>query len=236
MGNNRVIFDLVVDGKGGGYLSSLSEALKKYEIPKESAFIVFNVIQKHPNNPFITLVSIILSQNTSDRNAMLALERMEKYGMTSPEAILKAGYQKVLEAVYPSGMGKIKARRILNISQIVLENGDFLEKVCELGEKGKELLMQLEGVGLKTADVFMISYCNYPSFPVDRHIARITERIVGRKMKYEEISNFWKEKLGASDYKIAHMKLIAIGRDICRKRNPKCGMCPLREFCASKRG
>ncbi|MGC9187574.1 MAG: endonuclease III domain-containing protein, partial [Fervidicoccaceae archaeon] len=79
------------------------------------------VFGKSRENPFILLVSIILSQNTSDSNAIRALENLEKLGLTEPTSIVNAGLEKVLQAVQVSGLGKIKAERIMKLSEFLLE-------------------------------------------------------------------------------------------------------------------
>ncbi|MGB9726014.1 MAG: endonuclease III domain-containing protein [Fervidicoccaceae archaeon] len=193
------------------------------------------VFGKSRENPFILLVSIILSQNTSDSNAIRALENLEKLGLTEPTSIVNAGLEKVLQAVQVSGLGKIKAERIMKLSEFLLERRDFLEKICEKGEKARDELMQLRGIGPKTADVFLLIYCGIPTFPVDRHINRVTERIVGKKMSYDETSAFWKEKVPPEKYREAHLKLIFVGRKYCRPANPRCEFCPFNKSCSSSK-
>lgn len=202
------------------------------EKPDEKDFSVFHPLRKGKRNLFLILMSIILSQNTSDRNAIRALSRIEEIGLVDPESVLKAGYEKLFDAVSISGLGRAKAESILSLASLLKEDPKFLERVCEKGERGREELLKLRGIGKKTADVFLLVGCGFPSFPVDRHIARVTERIAGKKMRYDEISSFWRSALPEEKLVEYHLKLISLGRSICRPRNPKCEECPLNEYCA----
>lgn len=160
---------------------------------------------------------------------------MNEMGLRDPKTVVKEGFDRVFKAVRISGLGKMKAERILKLSEFLASNEDFLEKICVKGEEARKELMKLEGIGPKTADVFLLTYCGIPAFPVDRHISRVTQRVAGKKMKYDEISAFWKEKLPREMLGEAHLKLINIGRKYCRPINPRCDICPLKEFCASRR-
>jgi len=216
-------------------LDAVSELLRKLERPRKEGFIVFHVAEKHGKNPFLLLVSIILSQNTSDLNALKALKNLEERGLTAPERVAAAGEEAVFEAVRISGLGKIKAERILSLSKFLLERKTFFEDICRDRERARQELLKLRGIGQKTADVFLLVYCGHETFPVDRHILRVTERIAGRKMSYEEASSFWKERLLPEEYEESHLKLIEIGRKYCRPRSPLCKSCPLRGGCSTGR-
>jgi endonuclease-3 len=95
-------------------------------------------------------------------------------------------------------------------------------------ELARNKLIAVEGIGNKTADVFLALY-GHKVFPVDTHILRIGRRL-GVGKTYKEISNYFLSNLG-SDVKY-HMALISHGRFICKARNPLCEQCYIRKICA----
>lgn len=183
---------------------------------------------------FLALVSVILSQNTSDKNALRSLRLLMDRGLDTPQRILASPEDMVLEALRPSGMYRQRLATLKRLSQAIVEEGLDLEALCRkptpeaLGE-----LTRVKGIGVKTAEVFLSAYCGHPTFPIDRHIMRITRRVTGRdKMGYREASDFWKNIFPPQHYREAHLRLIDVGRQYCRPRNPRCGECPLNTMCA----
>lgn len=185
---------------------------------------------------FKALVATILTQNTSDRNAMRAFNNLMKaLGDVTPQAIVNAGVDKVAEAIRPAGMHRVRSRKIVDLAKVVLEKyGGSLEWIRDLPvDEAREVLLSLPGVGEKTADVILANL-GKPAFPVDTHITRITLRLgLARSRSYRAIQEAWLRILGndTGRYLEVHLKLIQFGRDICRARGPRCDMCGFREYC-----
>ena len=99
-------------------------------------------------------------------------------------------------------------------------------------EIARRKLMEIPGIGRKTADVILLFLFKKSTFPIDTHITRITNRLGLVKSKdYEEIRNFWMKIFKPEEYLEHHLKLIEFGRKICKARNPKCNQCKLKTIC-----
>ncbi len=182
---------------------------------------------------FLALVSVILSQNTSDKNALRSLRLLIDRGLDTPQSILGSPEDRVLEALRPSGMYRQRLVTLKRLSKAIVDGGLDLDGLCRKPTpEALEELTQVKGIGVKTAEVFLSAYCSHPTFPIDRHIMRITRRVTGRdRMSYREASDFWKKIFPPQHYREAHLRLIDVGRQYCRPRNPRCGECPLNTMC-----
>ncbi|MGC9208347.1 MAG: endonuclease III domain-containing protein [Nitrososphaeria archaeon] len=203
----------------------LARLEKRYRIaPDEFAPLNFK-------DPFLMLVSIILSQNTSDRNALRATMNLIAAGLNSPESILKAGRKKVEQLIRVSGIYRRKADTIINVAKWALEkhNGDLTELRKLSPERVRNELTGINGVGEKTADVFIGFYMGAKTFPVDTHVRRVAMRLGLAAGTYSEIKERLMEVF--DEPMKAHMLLIKHGRETCRARNPGCDRCVLNDLC-----
>lgn len=189
-------------------------------------------------NLFEFTVAVILSQNTSDVNAWRAYSRLlEVAGEITPSKILNTSIDQIAEAIKPSGMQYQRARKIKELAGAFIERDIVGEVEKTLREKGGEearrKLLELPGIGPKTADVVLLMWFNAPSFPVDTHITRITLRLgyVARR-NYEEIRRFWMENTNPQLYLPLHLLLITHGRKTCKARKPDCINCVIRNHCS----
>lgn len=175
-------------------------------------------------NPFKTLITCVLSQRTRDENTEKASRNLFRIAKT-PKQILKLPDKKLQQLIKPSGFYRQKAKRIKQISKIILEKGKV--------PKTKEELLGLPGVGFKTADVVLMYGYGMPSIPVDTHVNQISKRlglvdqnagVEGVRLKLESIlpKNKW--------YLINH-GFVRFGQEICLPRNPKCDVCFLLKIC-----
>ncbi len=183
------------------------------------------------------IVGVMLSQNTSDRNAIRAYNNLKKLlNKISPEKVLETSIEEIIKAIKPAGMYLSRSKRIVELAKLFNKPGfeeELINKIEKLDpEEARKLLVSLPGIGYKTADVVLLMYFGKPSFPVDTHIARITRRLgFVEKNNYEEIRRFWMKVFDPSDYLEAHLLLITHGRRICRARNPLCNICLLKNIC-----
>ncbi len=207
---------------------------RKYKINPEE-FIV-NKVRGRPL--FDMIVGVMLSQNTSDKNAMKALENLRKeFGdPLDPCRIKDADHHRVEELIRPAGMYRQRAMNILSLARLFCDK-DFVNRLEEKIKysnplEAREILMKLPGIGIKSADVILNQYFGKPVFAVDTHIRRISLRLgVVKTKSYRTISEWWMKNLPPEKYLLAHLLLITHGRRTCRARFPKCGECPIREYC-----
>lgn len=187
-------------------------------------------------DPFKNLILTVLSQNTSEVNCVRAYNGLATKFEVRPDILADAEEIEVREAIRSGGLYNIKAKRIKEVSKAVLEKfrGD-LTHVLELPEgEAREKLMELPGVGPKTADVLLARRHGYKTvFVVDTHMDRIAKRIglVKPDAKYEEIQQALKnfipwdkgERIGGLFWLLA--------KYTCKAQNPKCSECIIMEIC-----
>jgi len=188
----------------------------------------------HPE-PLDGLILTVLSQHTNDKNRDVAYARLKKQH-PGWESAVSAGYDSVLDAVRPAGLAPTKARRILEILDIVLRDfGHYsLLPLAEQGrDEAKKYLLSLPGVGEKTAACVLLFDMNLPAFPVDTHIARICRRIgfVPEKTSADEICAIMEREVPPSRYLGGHVNIIDHGRAVCKARYPLCQNCAAAVLC-----
>lgn len=216
------------------------EVLSKTYTIDYSEFIIKNSLDSvhHRSvNYFEILTSIILSQNTSDRSAIKAFNNLKSVlGEITPENIVRAGDDVVKSAIRVSGLADRKSRVLREIALLLKNNPLYFKDLEEMDvEEAREKLLELPGVGLKTADVFLLIVLKKPTFPIDTHINRIMRRlgVVSRNSRYEDIRMAVVGYLdGDIDSLIKlHLLLIVHGRRTCTARKPKCIECAVSELC-----
>ncbi|MEZ0319167.1 MAG: endonuclease III [Pyrobaculum sp.] len=213
-------------------VSELIEAVDSYVKLRLEEFVA-PVAWRESGNLFELVVSVILSQNTSDRNAFRAYRALKKrLGVLTPESVLSLSEKELAEVIKPAGMYNIRARHIRAVAEAFIRLGITPEKLRTMGvEEARRLLLSIPGIGEKTADVVLVNL-GMPAFPVDTHITRIAKRWrVGKS--YKEISKWFMERIPPARYLEVHLKLIQFGRDICTARSPKCHICPVGKRCPS---
>ena len=214
--------------------------LEAYERLRPLALDPSEFVVSRAKTLFEALVATVLSQNTSDKLAIRALEGLRRLVgcPVTPEAILRTDPSQLAEAVRPAGMQRRRAERLRALAEALTKALDLLSRLKSMGvEEARETLMRLPGVGPKTADVLLM-VMGKATFPVDTHISRVMPRLLGlEKADYEDLRTLAVEALREPDkLRELHMKLILVGRRWCRLRRPSCEGCPLAPVCAYARG
>jgi len=187
------------------------------------------------SDPVASLVNTILSQNTNDQNRDVAYRQLRERFPTWA-AVRDAPTEDVVDAIRPAGLGPSKGPRIQQaLQRITEEQGeitlDFLRDMPL--EEAREWLLDIKGVGPKTAAIVLLFALNRPAFPVDTHVHRVTQRLglipegASREQAHEILEDMLPEKV----YYPFHLNLIRHGRQICAARSPKCEVCPLQAIC-----
>lgn len=190
---------------------------------------------RNPLPPVSELVSTILSQNTNDANRDRAFESLRER-FPSWEEVRDADPQEVIQAIQTAGLANQKGPRIQNaLRKITAARGELsLEFLREMSVgEARQWLMQLKGVGPKTAAIILLFSLGMPAFPVDTHIYRVTGRIGLRPngINAEKAHEHLGDLFPPDAYYAAHLNLIRLGRNVCVARRPRCPDCPLKEFC-----
>lgn len=191
---------------------------------------------------FKKLVITILSQNTSNANAIRAYKGLAAKFKVTPHVLASTDMNQLREAIRSGGLYNIKAKRLREVSQAVLErfNGNVASVLSLPKEEAKRRLMELPGIGDKTADVLLTSKYSYQRvLPIDTHFDRVAKRIGITKPKasYDDVQKAYMSFLPEAYRERASGLLWLLAKTTCRAQTPKCGECPLFGICehAAKR-
>lgn len=176
-------------------------------------------------NPYLVLIACILSLRTNDRTTYPATLRMLKIAKT-PQEMMNIKEEDLARAIYPVGFYKNKAGQIIELSKIIVEkyDGKVPDSIDEL--------CKFRGVGRKTANLVMTLGFGEPAICVDVHVHRIFNRLGYVKTKTPEETEFaLREKLPIQYWIPINTLLVTHGQNVCKPINPKCGECPISEYC-----
>ncbi len=186
---------------------------------------------------FKILIMTIISQNTNERNTTRAFESLSNKFRITPENLAKAEIKEIETSLKTAGLYRNKSRAIKQISEIIRKkhNGDLTHITSLPFEEARRQLLQLPGVGPKTADVVLLFAAKKPTIPVDTHVHRVSKRLglAPKNGSYEDIRHSLQKLFDPKDYLAVHMLLIQHGRRYCRARAPSCVECPFNKICPS---
>ena len=189
-------------------------------------------------DPFRTLITTIISQNTADRNTARAFENLSKRFKITPEALAKANEKEIQQCLKVAGLYRNKAKTIKHVSKTILEryHGDLKPILSLPTEDARKTLMQFPGVGPKTADVVLLFSAKQNTIPVDTHVNRVSKRLdlAPTKGNYEAVRKTLQSIYDPKDYMQVHLLLISHGRKYCKARVPQCKECPINMLCPSR--
>lgn len=189
-------------------------------------------------DPFKTLITTIISQNTADRNTARAIENLSKHYPITPEALANAETSRIEQSLKVAGLYRNKSKTIKKVSEIILEkfHGDLHFVLSLPFEEAREALLQLPGVGPKTADVVLLFCADKPTIPVDTHVNRLSKRLglAPKDGDYETVRKSLQSLYNPKDYLVIHVLLILLGRKYCKAGKPLCRECPVNMLCPSR--
>jgi endonuclease-3 len=194
------------------------------EYPKWHAPIV-TFIASSRGTPYQILVSTILSLRTKDETTAAATRRLFEKA-TTPEAMLGLREDDIAQTIYPVGFYKTKAKRLLEISDLLLKeyHGVVPDEIDDL--------LKFPGVGRKTANLVVTLGYGKPGICVDTHVHRISNRFGYVRTKSPEQTEFaLREKLPAEWWIPYNDILVAFGQTICKPISPFCSICPVGNDC-----
>lgn len=176
--------------------------------------------------PFQMVVAVMLSaQCTDDRVNKTTPSLFEKY--PTPQDICNLDISKLEQIIHPCGFYRNKAKNIKAMAKEIIEkyNGQVPQTMEEL--------MNLPGVGRKSANVIMLEAFNNPQgIAIDTHAKRIANRVgLAKEKTPEKIEQEILKLIPKEYYKDVNHLLVWHGRKICDARNPKCIECPIKELC-----
>lgn len=178
----------------------------------------------HYRNPFELLVATILSAQTTDAGVnRVTPDLFKRY--PDAKALAAARLEDVERLVVSTGFFRTKARSIVGMAKALSERHG--------GEvpRSMEQLVELPGVGRKTASVVLGHALGVPALPVDRHVLRVANRIgIARSDDPEVVEQQLAAALPESLWTKTSDLLILHGRRICKPK-PECDRCAVRDDC-----
>lgn len=189
-------------------------------------------------DPAHEVVLTILSQHTSDTNSARAFKLlMEKFG--TMEAVARAEVADIEKAITPGGLARIKAPRIKDVLNLVLElNGSLdLSFLREMPlEEAKAWLRQLPGIGPKSAGIILSFSLGLPAMAIDTHIFRVCRRLalIGPKVTVDKAHGILEAAVNPDQIFQFHVSFITHGRQVCKAQRPHCWDCVVASECPSR--
>lgn len=181
------------------------------------------------------LILTILSQNTSDSNRDRAFAGLKEAFPTWEEASI-AGVRGIEQAIRPGGLARVKARRIVRLLKDLkaTDHGLTLEWLRRFPPQDAErALLNIPGVGKKTARCVLLFELGHPAFPVDTHILRVAKRLgwLEERATADRAHEVLARMIPPGAMHALHMNMIRLGRTVCRPKGPRCESCPLKKRC-----
>src|SRR5579885_730380 len=181
------------------------------------------------------LVSVILSQATSDANSDRTYDALKERFPTW-DAVLRARERAIAETIRLGGLANQKAAVIRALLKQIKERRgsldlSFLQDLP--AEEAAQYLNGFRGVGPKTVACTLLFACGKDIFPLDTHIFRILRRVGLIPSKCSDVfaHRVMSRVVPAGKFYSFHVNLIRHGRKICRPRDPSCERCPVVEYC-----
>ena len=177
--------------------------------------------------PFQLLLATVLSaQCTDERVNKVVIPLFKKY--STPEAFTQLTVGEIGKEIYSTGFYNNKAKSIKGLSHALVNDYD--------GEVPGTMnaLVNLPGVGRKTANVVLGNIFDVPGVVVDTHVTRITNLLDFTKSKNAVVIERELEKIIAkSDWTLFTHLIIDHGRAVCVANRPNCSECTICNFCPS---
>jgi endonuclease III len=179
----------------------------------------------HYSNPYTLVVAVALSAQATDVGVNKATQRLFAIADT-PEKMLALGEAGVADHVKTIGLWRNKAKNVIALSQMLID------KHAGQVPQDREALVELPGVGRKTANVVMNEAFGQPTIAVDTHIFRVSNRTGLAPGKTPDAVEAILERVTPDTYKLgAHHWLILHGRYVCVARKPQCWRCGIAGIC-----
>jgi endonuclease-3 len=174
---------------------------------------------------FQLLVATILSaQSTDDQVNRVTAELFRR--LPTPEKLASARLDTIEGLIRSTGLYRLKAKNIRNCARSLVDR--HAGKV----PRSLEALVELPGVGRKTANVVLNAAFGIPGVVVDTHVARVSQRLgLTARQAPEKIEIDLMRLLPEAEWGDFCLRLIFLGRQSCKARRPDCPECPLRTIC-----
>ena len=207
----------------GIIIKKMERALKREKPPRMTA--LRGLQMEEQGDPFKILIGTILSARTRDESTTRVVNKLFARFKT-PEDLATADINEIKKMIHSIGFYNVKAARIKQVSQILIRKFD--------GKVPSDIdsLLELPGVGRKTANCVLVYAFDQPAIPVDVHVHRISNRLglVNTKVPEQtevELRKVVERKLWTK----VNDTFVMYGQNICLPIRPDCKLCDLKKSC-----
>ncbi len=177
------------------------------------------------NSAFELLVAVILSAQSTDEQVNRVTGELFKV-CRSPQDFIAIDLEQLEILIKGAGLYKNKARNLKKMAAVLLEKHQGQVPASF------DALMELPGVGRKSANVILAVAFNQPGLGVDTHVNRVANRLgLVADNKPDRIEKALKELLPQELWSLSHHLLIFHGRRVCRAKKPDCSQCSVENLC-----
>jgi endonuclease III len=182
------------------------------------------------SNPFELTIAVLLSAQCTDETVnKVTADLFVKY--RRPEDYISVPLEELENDIRRIGLFRNKAKNIQSLCRILLER--YGGQIPEEHEK----LVELPGVGRKTANVVVSNAFGVPAIAVDTHVERVSKRLGLAKQEDSvlEVERKLMKQVPRDEWTMTHHRLIFFGRYHCKAQNPQCEVCPLADLCRERK-
>ena len=203
-------------------LTGMTNTMNSVKPPRITALRDLHNAEK---GPFSILIGTILSARTKDETTTKTVKVLfAKY--KNPKELANAKIKDVEKIIRSIGFFRVKSKRIVEVAKIIHKK--YKDKVPE----DLDTLVQLPGVGRKTANCVLVYAFEKPAIPVDIHVHRISNRLglVDTKNP-EETEQELMSKIDKKYWIDINDTFVMYGQNICKPISPMCDVCKIKKSC-----
>ncbi len=197
----------------------------------QKIFLKFNSANPAPKteleytNNFTLAVAVILSAQATDVSVNKATPELFKK-FNTPEKLLSLGEEGLKIYIKSIGLFNSKAKNIISLCEILIK--EYNSEIPEDFDK----LVNLPGIGRKTANVILACAFGHHTIAVDTHVFRVAKRLgLSNASTPEKVEKDLLKNIPCEYLPHAHHWLILHGRYVCKARKPLCDICQIKDHC-----
>jgi endonuclease-3 len=204
-------------------LRAMTDTMNSVKPPRMTALRELH--EAETGGPFSILIGTILSARTKDETTTKIVKALFSKYKNSKE-LANAKIKDVEKIIKSIGFYHVKSKRIIEVAKII--DAKYKGKVPD----DLDTLVQLPGVGRKTANCVLVYAYDKPAIPVDIHVHRISNRLglVDTKNP-EETEQELMKKIQKKYWLDINDTFVMFGQNICKPISPMCDVCKIKKSC-----
>lgn len=214
---------------------SVSSARRRLRRLYDRAFAHFGPLHWWPGETmFEVCVGAILTQNTAWTNVEKAITNLKARGFLSLPAMHGVAPSRLAAAIRPAGYYNQKTEKLKRFcAHVTSVHGGNMSALFNQPLPGlRAELLAIKGIGPETADSMILYAAELPNFVVDAYTRRILYRLglTAEDATYDELQALFHRcfRPDTAFYNEFHAQIVYVGKEFCRKREPRCATCPVR--------